>query len=143
MPNGSWNTAMIELEAAQQAFMNGDAGPLQALYSHRDDVTVMGGFGGVERGWAEVGPRLAWAASHFHGGTYSQQVVGLTVGQDVACLVSLERWSRTAPQGGQPLPALDLRVTQTFRLEGERWRLMHRHADELVHAPANAPQAKA
>ncbi len=130
-PNESWNTAMLELEAAQKAFMNGDASGLQALYSHRDDVTVMGGFGGVERGWAEVGPRLAWAASHFHGGTYSQQVIGTTVGQDVACLVSLERWSGTA-QGGQSLPALDLRVTQMFRLEGERWRLVHRHADELV-----------
>jgi hypothetical protein len=25
-----------------------------------------------------------------------------------------------------------LRVTQTFRLEGEQWRLVRRHADELV-----------
>lgn len=131
MPNESWKSAMIELQAAQEAFMNGDAGPLQALFSHADDVTVMGGFGGVERGWAEVGPRLAWAASHFHGGAYSQQVIGASIGQDLACLVSLERWARKAPDG-QSLPILDLRVTQTFRLEGERWRLVHRHADELV-----------
>jgi len=131
MSNESWKTAMIELQAAQEAFMNGDARPLQALFSHRDDVTVMGGFGGVERGWAEVGPRLAWAASHFHGGAYGQQVVGVTVGQDVACLVSLEQWARKAPDG-QSLPVLDLRVTQTFRLEDGRWRLVHRHADEHV-----------
>ncbi|KAF0098858.1 MAG: hypothetical protein FD144_4119 [Rhodospirillaceae bacterium] len=131
MSNESWQTAMIELQAAQEAFATGDAGPLQALFSHADDVTVMGGFGGVERGWAEVGPRLAWAASHFHGGAYSQQLVGVTVGQDVACLVSLERWARQAPDG-KPLPVLDLRVTQTFRLEGGRWRLVHRHADALV-----------
>lgn len=131
MTNPSWNAAMIELEAAQKAFMNGDASGLQALYSHRDDVTVMGGFGGVERGWTEVGPRLAWAASHFHGGTYSQEVIGTTVGQDIACLVSQERWLRTGPDG-QPLPPLDLRVSQMFRLEGTRWRLVHRHADELV-----------
>ena len=131
MSTESWKTAMIELQAAQEAFMNGDAGPLQALFSHADDVTVMGGFGGVERGWAEVGPRLAWAASHFHGGAYSRQVIGMTIGRDVACLVSLERWGRRGPDG-QPLPALDLRVTQTFRLEDERWRLVHRHADEFV-----------
>jgi hypothetical protein len=61
---------MNELAAAQRDFMNGDATGLQALYSHRDDVTVMGGF---ERWWAEAGPRLAWAASHFRGGDYSQQ----------------------------------------------------------------------
>lgn len=119
---------MIELQAAQEAFTNGDAGLLQALFSHADDLTVMGG---VERGWAEVGLRLAWAASHFHDGVYSQQVIGVTVGQDLACLVSLERRAREAPDG-QPLPVLDLRVTQTFRLEGERWRLVHRHADPLV-----------
>jgi hypothetical protein len=131
MPDERWKAAMIDLEAAQEAFMNGDAGPLQALFSHAADVTVMGGFGGVEHGWAEVGPRLAWAASHFHGGAYSQRVVSAAVGREVACLVSLERWARTAPDG-EPLPVLDLRVTQTFRLEGERWRLVHRHADDLV-----------
>ena len=111
--------------------MNGDATGLQALYSHRDDVTVMGGFGGFERGWAEVGPRLAWAASHFRGGKYSQQNISITVGRDVACLVCLERWAQNS-HDGQPVPIMALRVTQTFRLEGERWRLVHRHADELV-----------
>jgi hypothetical protein len=62
-PDSSWNAAIKELAAARGDFMNGDATGLQALYSHRDDVTVMGGFGGFERGWVEVGPRLAWAAS--------------------------------------------------------------------------------
>ena len=111
--------------------MNGGANGLQQLYSHRDDVTVMGGFGGFERGWAEVGPRLAWAASHFHGGDYAQQDISVTVGTEVASLVCLERWARRGPDG-QPLTVMELRVTQTFRLEGERWRLVHRHADELV-----------
>ncbi len=131
MPDERWKAAMVELQAAQEAFANGDAGPLQMLFSHADDVTVMGGFGGVERGWAEVGPRLAWAASHFQGGAYSQQVVAATVGQEVACLVSVERWARKGVDG-ERLPALDLRVTQTFRLEDGRWRLVHRHADAHV-----------
>jgi ketosteroid isomerase-like protein len=128
---------MAELAAAQRNFMNGDATALQALYSHRDDVTVMGGFGGFERGWAEVGLRLAWAASHFRGGEYNQQNISMTVGRDVACLVCLEQWARNS-HDGQPVPIMELRVTQTFRLEGERWRLVHRHADELVqkHEPS-------
>lgn len=144
MSDESWKNAMIELQAAQEAFMNADAGPLQALFSHAEDVTVMGGFGGVERGWAEVRPRLAWAASHFHGGAYSQRVVTATVGQEVACLVSLERWARAGPDG-HSLPPLDLRVTQTFRLEDGRWRLVHRHADELVEKrePQSSPTSEA
>lgn len=131
MSDSSWDAAMTELEVAQRAFMNGNASGLQALYSHGDDVTVMGGFGGFERGWAEVGPRLAWAASHFYGGEYSQQNISMTVGRDVACLVCLERWARNA-RDGQPLPTMELRVTQMFRLETGRWRLVHRHADDMV-----------
>jgi ketosteroid isomerase-like protein len=131
MSDGSWETAMAQLLTAQRAFMNGDATGLQRLYSHRDDVTVMGGFGGFERGWAEVGPRLAWAASHFHGGDYSQQDISVSLGSDVACLVCLERWARKGTNG-RPAPPMKLRVTQTFRLEDGRWRLVHRHADELV-----------
>src|SRR5262245_31031921 len=77
MSDGRWEAAMAQLAAAQRYFMNGDATGLQQLYSHRDDVTVMGGFGGFERGWTEVGPRLAWAASHFHGGDYSQQDISI------------------------------------------------------------------
>jgi hypothetical protein len=137
MSDSLWDAAMTELAAAQHDFMNGDATRLQALYSHGDDVTVMGGFGGFERGWTEVGPRLAWAASHFRGGEYRQQDISMTVGRDVACLVCLERWARN-PEFGRPVPIINLRVTQTFRLEGERWRLVHRHADELVqkHEPS-------
>jgi ketosteroid isomerase-like protein len=91
----------------------------------------MGGFGGCERGWAEVGPRLAWAASPYHGGGYTQRDISVTIGTNVACLVCLERWARDAIDGS-PTPVMELRVTQTFRLEGDRWRLVHRHADELV-----------
>jgi ketosteroid isomerase-like protein len=132
MPDQSWDAAMAQLRAAQHAFMNGDAAGLQRLYSHRDDVTVMGGFGGFERGWSEVGPRLAWAASHFHGGEYAQKDISATVGADHACLVSIERWVRRPDSGGGLIPVMELRVTQTFRREDGAWRLVHRHADELV-----------
>jgi hypothetical protein len=97
MAETSWEAAMTRLAAAQRDFANGDAAGLKGLYSHREDVTVYGGFGGCERGWSEVAPRLDWAASHFSGGTYNQQDLSATVGTDVACLVSLERWSYTDP----------------------------------------------
>ena len=131
---------MVRLAAAQRDFIKGDAARLQRLYSHREDVTLMGGFGGYERGWAEVGPRLAWAASHFHGGNYSQQDISVTVGTDIGCLVCVERWAGNAADGGQPERVIELRVTQTFRREDGEWRLVHRHADQLVqkHEPGRA-----
>jgi ketosteroid isomerase-like protein len=137
MAETSWEAAMTRLAAAQRDFANGDAAGLKGLYSHREDVTVYGGFGGCERGWSEVAPRLDWAASHFSGGTYNQQDLSATVGTDVACLVSLERWSYTDPRNRVDT-LLELRVTQVFRREEGEWRLVHRHADPLMQKRADS-----
>ena len=131
MADASWEAAMSQLSAAQRDFAGGDASGTKRLYSHREDVTVFGGFGGFERGWAEVGPRLEWAASQFSRGSYSQEQLSATVGTDVACLVSLERWSYANPHNFADT-LVELRVTQLFRREDGEWRLVHRHADPLL-----------
>jgi ketosteroid isomerase-like protein len=131
MTDGSWNTAIARSRTAQEDFVSGDAAGIKQLYARRADVTVFGGFGGCERGWAEVGPRLEWAASQFAGGTYSQKDLSMTVGSDVACLVSLERWSYFNARDRWDT-VLELRVTQVFRREDGKWRLVHRHADPLT-----------
>jgi ketosteroid isomerase-like protein len=131
MTDLSWEESMTELTAAQRDFVKGDAAGIKRLISHGEDVTVLGGFGGFEHGWAEVGPRLDWAASHFAGGSYGQETVSATVGSDVACLVSRERWSY-ATSGESAEALLELRVTQVFRREQGHWRLVHRHADPLL-----------
>jgi hypothetical protein len=53
--------------ACQQALgelVEGRPKPFKALWSHNDDVVIMGAFGGYERGWEQVavgstGPRKA------------------------------------------------------------------------------------
>ena len=131
MADMSWEDAMARLTAAQRDFVTGDAAGIKRLFSHQADVTVLGGFGDFEHGWQEVGPRLDWAASHFAGGSYGQETLSATVGSDVACLVSIERWSYATPQQRQET-RLELRVTQVFRREEGAWRLVHRHADPLL-----------
>src|SRR6516165_43867 len=81
--------------------------PFVAHHSrHANDPTLLGA---AER----VRQRLALAASHFHGGDYSQQNIGLTVGPDVACLVCLERWARNA-QDGRPIPVMEFGLRRHF-----------------------------
>jgi hypothetical protein len=53
-PGDGWRRAVERLEAAMNALMSGDANAIKALYSHRDDVTAFFGWGGYEKGWAEV-----------------------------------------------------------------------------------------
>jgi len=65
MADKSWDKIMELAKAANTAMIQGNAKPLKELYSHREDITVLGGFGGFERGWSEVEPRLDWAASQF------------------------------------------------------------------------------
>jgi hypothetical protein len=53
MSGRSW-AAMTELAAAQRDFMNDNVAGLQAPFSYG-----YGRYGGFERSWVEVGPRLA------------------------------------------------------------------------------------
>ncbi len=117
--------------AANTAFVNGDARPLKEMASHRDDVTILGAFGGFEHGWAEAGPRYDWAASRFNGGTFTAEIVTTHVTPELAYSVAIER-SDVRFTGSDEAAQQVFRVTEIFRHEDGAWRLMHRHADPLV-----------
>src|SRR6267142_1122258 len=53
---------LVEFEDATSRFMNGDSSKWKQLLSTRDDATILGAWGGFDRGPAEVGPRYAWSA---------------------------------------------------------------------------------
>ena len=53
------------LTAAQAAFVNGNPEPFKALWSHGDDVTILGAFGGYEQGWDLV--RCRNSTLHYSG----------------------------------------------------------------------------
>jgi ketosteroid isomerase-like protein len=131
MNDKSWNEAMALAKEANLLMLRGNPEPLKSLYSHRDDVTVLGGFGGFERGWQEVGPRLDWAASHFSNGHFEQEDISTIVGSDLAMTVTIERYT-VRIDGAANETAEELRVTQIFRREADGWKLVHRHGDPLV-----------
>lgn len=124
----AWEDFDAKVLAALGSFVAGDAGPYAALWSRADDVSIFGGFGGRERGWSEVQPRLEWAARQYRGGQATVETISTVVGHDLACTVRIERSSGS---GDDPAKAKDLRVTQVARVEEGRWRLIHRHGDPL------------
>ena len=133
--------AVEAVYATFEAFGAGDAAPFAALWSRRDDVTLFGGFGAYERGWAVVGPRLDWAASRFGGAGQTTRYEPLAAGSsgDLGYAIGLERSDAVRLAGQDATRAGVLRVTHLFRREDGAWRIIHQHADPI--ATKTAPEA--
>jgi ketosteroid isomerase-like protein len=117
---------------ANSALIRGDVDRYLALIEHAEDYTLMAPFGGAQtRGFDTSSEYRATMARFFKSGTFGQEVVATYDSGDLIVLVTIERVR--AEVGGLPEQDWSLRVTQVFRREGAEWRLVHRHADPLVH----------
>ena len=130
-PGDGWRRAVERLEAAMNTLMSGDASAIKALYSHRDDVTAFFGWGGYEKGWAEVSRRWDWAAAQFQGGgpVRYEHLTAVTA-PGLAVTTHVES-TRVLLAGTDRPTEWSNRVTHVFRLEDGEWRLVHRHANRL------------
>jgi len=126
--DSEWADFIAKLEAAEHEFAQGRPAAFKALWSHSNDVSICGAFGGVESGWDKVASRLDWASSQFSEGTRSREEIKSTVGAEFAYLVQIEHIRFRVPGRTEP-STLDLRVTMVFRRETDGWRIAHRHAD--------------
>jgi pimeloyl-ACP methyl ester carboxylesterase/ketosteroid isomerase-like protein len=130
--DSGFDAALAAVEAAQVQLVNGQPGPFKALWSHGEDVTLSGGLGGaIAKGWMQVSERLDWVATQYTGGVRTHQEVARYVGQDVAYVVLRETINFNNPADGRAM-VQELRVTQVFRRQDGRWRIVHRHADSQV-----------
>jgi ketosteroid isomerase-like protein len=124
---------LVELMAeAASAYIRGDARRYFELMQHADDFTLMDPFGGEtsrESGASEE--RLAALKDLFKGGEATLEVIQTYALGDLAVLVAVER--QHGDVGEYPTRDWSLRVTLVFRREASAWRLVHRHADALVH----------
>jgi ketosteroid isomerase-like protein len=129
-----WMAFMARLEAAEEEFARGCPDEFKALWSHANDVTICGAFGGeVELGWDKVAARLDWASSKYADGTRSRQEISGTVGTDFAYVVQTEIINYCIA-GTSEKSKQELRVTMVFRRESDGWRIVHRHADSHMSA---------
>ena len=128
----SFDSVLATVEAAQRQLVNGQPGPFKALWSRGEDVTLSGGLGGaIAKGWAQVSERLDWVATQYAEGARTHQEVSRFVGRDLAYVV-LRETITYKDLADRRARIQDLRVTQVFRREAGRWRIVHRHADSQV-----------
>ena len=126
--DSDWDYFISRCQEALGDLVEGRPEPFKALWSHADDVVIMGAFGGYERGWELVSARLDWAAKGIRATDRVAENVVTVVENNLAYTVDLEHMTRHS--GDQPQPRT-LRCTQVYRRENTEWKVVLRHADEL------------
>lgn len=127
--------AWADFQAAQRsalaALVAGDPHDFQELWDHASDVSLLGAFGGVARGWEEVRDRLAAVAVTYGNGVYQRlDQLHEHVHGDVAYTVHVEEIHSGTPGGDRVVRKR--RVTKVYRRTDAGWRIVHMHADPLV-----------
>jgi len=122
--------AMARNHAALDAMLKGDSSGYVALLSDRDDVSWGNPFG-PSRGRESVVATLASAAARMPGGRATEfDHIATYVAENLAVVVQVERGERAGDADAWSPVAL--RVTSVYRLEGDAWKLVHRHADPIT-----------
>lgn len=117
---------------ATTAFMRGEMDRYLSLTDHVPGYTLMNPFGGEPVRYEDRTESLREAAGYFGGGEAKLEVTEAHAWGDTLVLVMIER--QHGEVGGLPDQDWSLRVTQVYRRVDSDWKLVHRHADPLVHA---------
>ena len=138
--DSEFHAFLRQWEDAQSRVLTGDPTRWKQNASQREDATILGGFGGYEKGWAAVGPRYDWAASQYKdsGAKLKIEYISTIVSGDLAFTVAIERQEAVRLSGQPTAVRRALRATQIFRKEDGGWKLVHRHADPLTEKKAPA-----
>lgn len=125
----SWQTAVDQLRAAVQALLHGDSIHYKSLWSHHQDVTMMGAYGGLASGWNQVSETIDRAAARYRGWepNYHEELIAKHATADLAYLVLKEK-----VQNGDDRNSIRARrITLLYRMEDSNWRIFHHHSDPL------------
>ena len=131
--DSSLRAFLPQFDEGHNRFINGDPVLWKQNASQRDDATIMGAWGGYEKGWNEVRSRYDWVSAQLKesGAKVKVEYLSSGVNGDVAYTVAIERSEIHRANQEKPTPT-SLRVTQIFRKENGIWKLVHRHADPLM-----------
>lgn len=118
--------ASEQFYSALNRLTQGDAAPMEDIWSHSAAATTMHPIGGREVGWDKVGETWRQTAKAFSGGYVKLSDQLIQVSGDMAYEVGTERGQ--AEVGGEQV-AIDHRVTNIYRREAGGWKLVHHHTD--------------
>jgi len=132
-PSSAIEDVLNALDNANERMLDGDCGAWKALLSHRDDISLLGAYGGHVQGWTDVSARFDRTAAGYAAGagTTARENIATWIGADLACVVDLER-HHTRLDGNAELVTFVYRTTHVLRRENGEWKIVLRHADPLA-----------
>lgn len=125
-PEDDVREASVKFYAALNRMANGDAGPMAERWSWNADVTALHPIGGREVGWGKVGTSFDQVAQAASEGRIRLDDQLIRVAGELAYEVGVERGS-LALAGRHA--ELDQRVTNIYRKEAGKWKVVHHHTD--------------
>ncbi|HUA45340.1 MAG TPA: nuclear transport factor 2 family protein [Solirubrobacteraceae bacterium] len=109
--------------------VQGDSEPFLEVWSHADDVAILGAIGSYARGWEDVKTHLLAAAENLDWTSVSVETIVTLTADELAVSVALERMTREVKGEAD---ARTLRATHAYRHERGGWRLILRHANQVT-----------
>jgi ketosteroid isomerase-like protein len=118
--------ASEHLYDALHHMLNGDSCLMDSIWAHGTEVTTMHPVGGREIGWDKVREKWEQLARLTSDGKINLMDQLIRVEGDIAYEVGTEKGE--VKIGGQQV-FMEHRVTNIYRLESGRWKVVHHHAD--------------
>lgn len=115
------------LYAALNAMFTGNLEPMNALWSHAENITDMGPFGGRLTGWEAVSAEFRKEAAMKLGGKIICKDLHVYAGTDMGYTVCIEEGENMSADG-TPVK-VSFRATNIFHLENGQWKLVHHQTD--------------
>jgi SnoaL-like domain len=109
--------------------VSGHTDSFQALWSHANDVVLIGAAGSHQVGWEEVSAALTWASEHLDFSGWHVENLLASVNAELAFTVELEHMSHQVNGEWQERT---LRASQGYRFEDGHWRVVFRHGDPMA-----------
>jgi ketosteroid isomerase-like protein len=109
--------------------VSGHSEPFLEVWSHADDVAILGAVGSYVQGWEHVRTHLLGASQRLDWSGLTVERLLSTASGDLGVTVVLEHMTRNSDDGP---PSRTLRTTQAYRRENGRWRLILRHANTVT-----------